>query len=107
QLGWSVGRNRRIDYRLGGGSRTELARTHAAELVALAPDVIYATPTPMVMTLIPITRTIPIVYSGSGDPVQAGVVQSINRPGGNVTGFLAFPAPVDTTKLQLLQRLPP
>jgi putative tryptophan/tyrosine transport system substrate-binding protein len=107
QLGWSMGRNLRIDYRLGGVSRSELARTHAAELVALAPDVIYATPTPAVMGLVPLTSTIPIVYSGSGDPVQAGVVQSINRPGGNVTGFSAFPASLNTKQLQLLKELAP
>ena len=86
QLGWTVGRNVRIDYRWGAGDADRIRR-HAAELVALAPDVILATGTATVAPLLQATRTVPIVFASVLDPVGAGFVDSLARPGGNATGF--------------------
>ena len=86
QLGWTDGRNVRIDYRWGPGD-AELFRRHAAELVALAPDVILATGSVTVGPLLQATRTVPIVFVQVTDPVGAGFVDSLARPGGNATGF--------------------
>ena len=88
QLGWSDGRNVRIDISLV----PEASRSHSAlarELVALAPDVILAQSTPVVAALQQATRTVPIVFVGVADPVGAGFVESLARPGGNVTGLHA------------------
>ncbi len=89
QLGWTVGANLSIEYRLGVGD-TESIRRHAAELVALAPDVIVTagglSPAPVLLA----TRTIPIVMVNVPDPVGAGWVQSLARPGGNATGFISL-----------------
>jgi putative ABC transport system substrate-binding protein len=85
-LGWTDGRNVRIDYRWGAGDPGRNAK-YAAELVALAPDVILATGSPTVEPLIRATRTVPIVFVQMTDPVGAGVVESLARPGGNATGF--------------------
>src|SRR5262245_56356296 len=87
QLGWAVGGNMLIEYRLTGSGDAESIRRHAAELVALTPDVIVtagALPPPPVLQA---TRTIPIVMVNVPDPVGAGWVQSLARPGGNATGF--------------------
>ena len=89
QLGWTDGRNVRIDYRWYAGN-ADAARTHAAELVALAPDVILAEGSPSVAALRSATRTVPIVFVSIIDPVGAGFVESLARPGGNATGFLLF-----------------
>ena len=90
QLGWSEGRNVRIDIRWATANADELRR-HAAELVALAPDVILAaTGTATTAPLLQATRTVPIVFAIVIDPVGAGFVASLARPGGNATGFLMF-----------------
>ena len=87
QSGWIIGRNVRIDTRWGGG-KSEDIRRHAMELVALAPDVILAHGTSTVRPLVQATRSVPIVFPIAGDPVGAGFVDSLARPGGNVTGFM-------------------
>jgi putative tryptophan/tyrosine transport system substrate-binding protein len=86
QLGWTVGRNVRIDYRWGAGDADRI-RTFAAELVALAPDVILATGTPVMTPLQQATRATPIVFTVVPDPVGAGYLESLARPGGNATGM--------------------
>ena len=86
ELGWSVGRNVRIDYRWGGGD-AERIRKYAAELVALTPDVVLATGIPATTPLLQATHTVPIVFVQVVDPVGAGLVASLARPGGNATGF--------------------
>jgi len=87
QLGWAIGRNVRIDTRWAGASATEIRR-HAAELVELAPDVILAHGVPTLGPLLQATRTVPIVFPTATDPVAAGFVDSLARPGGNATGFM-------------------
>jgi ABC-type uncharacterized transport system substrate-binding protein len=89
QLGWSEDRNLRIEERRTGGS-AELAHKYAAELVALAPDVIVTTGSAGLIPLLQVTRTIPIVFTIVPDPVGAGFVDSLARPGGNATGFSQF-----------------
>ena len=89
QLGWTDGRNVRIDTRWTAGN-ADLQRKYAAELVALAPDVILATASPTVAALQAATRTVPIVFAHAADPVGAGFVDSLARPGGNATGFILF-----------------
>jgi putative ABC transport system substrate-binding protein len=87
QLGWSDGRNVRIDTRWATTDAAEIRR-HAGELAALAPDVILAPAATTVGPLLQATRTVPIVFPGFVDPVGAGVVESLARPGGNATGFM-------------------
>src|SRR5215471_11088356 len=89
QLGWEVGANVRIDYRWGAGD-TERFRKYAAELVALGPDVILGTAASIVAALQQVSRTIPIVFVSTIDPVGAGLVASLARPGGNATGFTTY-----------------
>jgi putative ABC transport system substrate-binding protein len=89
QLGWSDGRNVRIDYRWAAGDAGRFHR-YAEELLALVPDVILASATPSVQALQQATRTVPIVFAIVADPVGAGFVDSLARPGGNVTGFTPF-----------------
>lgn len=89
ELGWSIGRNIRFDIYWTGGD-VERIRKSAAELLALAPDVILVAGSPNVGTLQTATRTVPIVFVGIGDPVGAGFVESLARPGGNATGFMLF-----------------
>src|SRR5262245_1688443 len=86
QLGWTDGHNGRIDYRFAAAN-LENYHKYAAELVALAPDVILA-PGQSLVHLLQATRTIPIVFPIAGDPVGTGLVESLSRPGGNATGFL-------------------
>lgn len=86
ETGWTEGRNIRIDYRFAGGD-PERVRAYVAELVALAPDVIVAHSTPVVTALKQKTSTIPIVFVVVNDPVGQGLVTSLVRPGGNITGF--------------------
>jgi putative ABC transport system substrate-binding protein len=86
ELGWTEGRNIRIDYRWSAGDPT-LMQTYAREIVALQPDAIVASNTPVTSALLRETRTIPIVFATVTDPVGSGFVASIARPGGNVTGF--------------------
>ena len=106
QLGWSDGRNVRVDIRWGG-TDVERLRTYAAELVALAPDVILAGSTPGVMALQHVTRTLPIVFAAVLDPVGAGFVDSLSRPGGNITGFMAFEYGFSGKWLELLKQIAP
>ena len=87
QLGWTEGRNVQIDIRWAAGNAADL-RKHAAELVALAPDVILAGGGAAVGPLLQATRTVPIVFVIVPDPVGAGFVESLSRPGGNATGFM-------------------
>jgi putative ABC transport system substrate-binding protein len=89
QLGWTVGRNVRLDERYASGHR-DLVRKYAEELVAQTPDVILAEGGGSVGPLQQATRTIPIVFVGTADPVAGGFVRSLARPGGNATGFLFF-----------------
>ena len=87
ELGWTVGRNLRIDHRWGAGNADNV-RKFAAELVALAPDVILAPGTSTLEPLLQATRAIPIVFVHAADPVGGGFVESLARPGGNATGFI-------------------
>jgi putative ABC transport system substrate-binding protein len=89
ELGWADGRNVRIDYRWAAAD-ADRAHTYAAELVALAPDVILAAAGPSMAALRQITRTVPIVFANVIDPVGAGYVARLARPGGNATGFTLF-----------------
>jgi putative ABC transport system substrate-binding protein len=87
--GWTIGCNMRIDTRWAGANAADIRR-HAAELVALAPDVILAHGASTVGPLLQATRTVPIVFPVVSDPVGAGFVDSLARPGGNATGFMTF-----------------
>ena len=89
QLGWEIGSNIRIDYRWGSGD-TERFRKYAAELVGLSPDVILGTAASIVRALQEASRTIPIVFVTTIDPVGSGLVANLSHPGGNATGFVAF-----------------
>jgi putative tryptophan/tyrosine transport system substrate-binding protein len=105
KLGWAEGRNLRIDYRWGAGS-IELA-THAAELVALKPDVIFGAPSAAAVALHRETRTIPVVFAQVPDPVALGMVESLSRPGGNITGFALFEYAIALKWLELLKQIAP
>jgi putative tryptophan/tyrosine transport system substrate-binding protein len=106
ELGWTVGRNVRIEYRWGAGD-AELFRRHASELVALAPDVILASGGAVVPSLLQATRTVPIVFTGTPDPVGAGFVESLARPGGNATGFTNYEYGIGGKWLELLKEIAP
>jgi putative ABC transport system substrate-binding protein len=107
QLGWTEGRNLRVDYRLTGSNDPDAIRPHAEALVRAAPDIIFAGPATAVQVLQRLTHTIPIVFIQSGDPVQTGTVQSLTHPGGNITGFLVFEPSINTKYLQLLKDMAP
>ena len=106
QLGWSDGGNVRIDTRWSEND-VDLDRKYAAELVALAPDVILASGTLSVAALQHVTRTLPIVFVGVSDPVGAGLVDSLARPGGDVTGFMLFEYSLSGKWLELLKEIAP
>ena len=106
RLGWTIGRNIMIDTRWTRGD-PENARKYAAELVALNPDVILATGVSTVVSLLQLTRTVPIVFPAVSDPVAAGVVESLARPGGNATGFLAFEYSLSGKWPELLKQIAP
>jgi ABC-type uncharacterized transport system substrate-binding protein len=106
ELGWTIGRNVMIDYRWGAGD-AERTREHAAELVALGPQVIVAHNTQALAALLQTTRTVPIVFVSIPDPVGAGFVNSLARPGGNITGFLAFEYGMSAKRLELLKEVAP
>jgi len=106
EAGWSVGRNVRVDLRWGGGD-PELYRSHAAELVALAPDVFLAAGAIVTRALQRATRTIPIVFANAVDPVGMGFVASLARPGGNATGFTVFEFSMGGKWLELLKQIAP
>ena len=105
-LGWSNGRNVRIDIRRGAGD-AERSRSYAAELVALTPDVILASGGTVVGPLLQATRTVPIVFTQTPDPVGAGFVASLARPGGNATGFTTFEYGISAKWLELLKQIAP
>jgi putative tryptophan/tyrosine transport system substrate-binding protein len=106
ELGWTEGRNLQLDYRWGGGNSDEI-RKQATELAALAPDVILVSGTAAVGPLVKATRTVPIVFVVVPDPVGAGYVDSLARPGGNVTGFTNFEYGLSAKWLQLLKEIAP
>ena len=106
ELGWIEGRNIQIDYRWGGGD-LDRVRRYAAELVALAPDVILVTSGSALAALQNATRTVPIVFASVSDPVGAGYVASLARPGGNTTGFTLFEYSISGKWLELLKQLAP
>ena len=106
RFGWAVGKNIRIDYRFAAGDPT-LFKTYAAELVGLMPDAILASNAPAVAAVRQQTRTIPIVFVLQPDPVGQGIVQSLARPGGNLTGFSSYDAPIIGKWLQLLKEVAP
>jgi putative ABC transport system substrate-binding protein len=106
EAGWTTGRNVRIDYRWGGAGADAMAK-YAAELVALAPDVILAATSSSVAPLQRITRTIPIVFVQVIDPVSAGFVASLARPGGNATGFTTIEYGFSGKWLELLKEVAP
>jgi ABC-type uncharacterized transport system substrate-binding protein len=106
QLGWTDGRNMRIDFRWEASDAAR-SRDYAAELVALAPDVILAVASPAVAALLQATPTIPIVFANVADPVGAGFVASLARPGGNLTGFTVFEYGLGAKWLELLKEIAP
>jgi putative ABC transport system substrate-binding protein len=105
-LGWSEGRNVRIDYRWASDDTARIRR-ETAELVALAPDVILTSGSPAIAALQQATRTVPIVFATAGDPVGAGFVDSLSRPGGNITGFAIFEYAIGSKWLELLKEISP
>jgi putative ABC transport system substrate-binding protein len=106
RLGWIVGRNVRIDTRWATTDPAEIRR-HAAELVALSPDVILSTGDTTVPPLLQVTRTVPIVFPVVNDPLGAGYVESLARPGGNVTGFMLYEYSIGVKWLELLKEIAP
>ena len=106
QTGWTQAVNIRFDIRWSEES-SERERRFAAELVALAPDVILANATPSVLALQSITHTLPIVFVTVSDPVGAGIIKSLARPGGNVTGFMNFEYSLSGKWFELLRQIVP
>jgi putative ABC transport system substrate-binding protein len=105
-LGWTIGRNVRIDTRWATANATEVRR-HAAELAALAPDVILAHGASTVGALLQVTRTVPVVFPVAIDPVGSGIVDSLARPSGNATGFMNFEYSISGKWLELLKQIAP
>jgi putative ABC transport system substrate-binding protein len=106
EAGWAVGRNLRIDVRWGAGD-AETFRKQAAELVTLAPNVLFASGIPAATPLVQATRTIPIVFAQVVDPVGAGLVASLARPGGNATGFTSPDYGFSGKWVELLKEIAP
>jgi putative tryptophan/tyrosine transport system substrate-binding protein len=106
QLGWTPGRNVRIDYRFAGGDAAT-SRKHAEELVALAPDVIVSTGSFSTGQILRATRTVPVVFAIVPDPVGSGFVDSLSQPGGNATGFMQFEYGLSGKWLELLKEIAP
>src|SRR5262245_5315986 len=105
-LGWTVGRNLQIDLRWSYGNAERL-RAHAVELVALEPDVVLATSGVSIMPLLQANRSVPIVFAQTIDPVGLGVVESLSRPGGNITGFTQFEYSIPAKWLELIKQIAP
>ncbi|MGA7252207.1 MAG: ABC transporter substrate-binding protein [Pseudolabrys sp.] len=105
-LGWSIGRNARIETRWATSQADEIRR-HAAELAALAPDVILAHGASTIGPLLQATRIIPVVFPIVSDPVAAGFVESLARPGGNATGFMVSEYGIAAKWLELLKEIAP
>jgi putative ABC transport system substrate-binding protein len=106
ELGWAEGRNVQVDYRWAAGDADRLRR-YAAELVALAPAVVLASGTSTVGPLQRASATVPIVFAGVADPVGAGFVDSMARPGRNATGFISFEYGLSAKWLELLKQVAP
>jgi len=106
ESGWIIGRNARIDYRWYQGN-AETARAYATELLAQTPDIIHASGTQGTIALKQLTRTVPIVFTRVGDPVGIGIVDSLARPGGNITGFMVFEFSFAGKWLDLLREVTP
>jgi putative tryptophan/tyrosine transport system substrate-binding protein len=106
QYGWAVGRNLQIEVRWSAGD-AERIRSNAAELTALAPDVVVASGSAAIAALTQATRTVPLMFINVIDPVGAGFVDSLARPGGNVTGFVAFEYGIAAKWLELLKEIMP
>ncbi len=107
-LGWTEGRNLRLDYRWGASAdNPDRIRRYAMELVALAPDVIVAGSGGIAIELKRTSRTVPIVFPTANDPVGAGLVESLARPGGNATGFSGFESAQTEKFLELLKQIAP
>jgi putative ABC transport system substrate-binding protein len=106
ERGWTLGNNIKIDYRWAAGN-ANLYRKYAPELVALAPDVLVATGGTGVGALQQVTSTIPIVFLGTSDPVNRGLIASMARPGGNTTGFILFEYSICGKWLELLKQIAP
>jgi putative ABC transport system substrate-binding protein len=104
--GWEIGRNLRIETRWSAGDVARL-RQNAAELVALNPDVILAGTGPTAATLLQSSRSVPIVFAQTVDPVGSGVVNSMSQPGGNITGFIQFDYELSGKWLELLKEIAP
>src|SRR5262245_61141351 len=107
EAGWVVGRNLRIEYRWSRANDKEQTRKYATELVALKPEVILAVATSAVEPLQQATRTTPIVFVQVGDPVAAGFVESLARPGGNTTGFTPSEFSMRAKWLELVKEFAP
>jgi putative ABC transport system substrate-binding protein len=105
-LGWIIGRNVHIDTRWAGDNAGDIRR-HATELAALAPDVILANGSAATGPLLQATRTVPIVFAVVGDPVGAGFVETLARPGGNATGFMLYEYSIGGKWLELLKEIAP
>ena len=106
KLGWTEGRNFRMDVRAGAGNLATI-RKYAAELVALAPDVIVVSGTTPVTLLLEATHKVPIVFTVVVDPMGAGFVNKLSRPGGNVTGFMNFDYSLSGKWVELLKQVAP
>jgi putative ABC transport system substrate-binding protein len=106
EWGWAVGRNVQIDYRWGAGDADRI-RKFAAELIVLAPDVILSAGSPSVAALQQATHTVPIVFVTVVDPVSSGFVDTLARPGGNITGFALYEYSISGKWLQLLKEIAP
>jgi putative ABC transport system substrate-binding protein len=105
-LGWTIGQNVRIDTRWATANAAAIRR-HAAELAAIAPDVILAHGSSTVGPLMQVTRAVPIVFPIASDPVGAGYVDSLPRPGGNATGFMSYEYSMGGKRLELLKQIAP
>jgi putative ABC transport system substrate-binding protein len=106
RLGWEIGKNVQIETRWGAGD-TELFRKYAAELIALKPDVVLGTANSIIGDLQQVSRTVPIVFVTTIDPVGSGLVASLARPGGNATGFISFEFSLNAKLLDLLKEMSP
>jgi len=106
ELGWSVGRNLKIEARWSGGDPSRLP-ARAAELLALEPDVLMGASTPAVAALRQVTQTVPVVFVNANDPIRFGFVQSLARPGGNITGFISWGSTIGGKWLELLTEIVP
>jgi putative ABC transport system substrate-binding protein len=106
QLGWTDGRNIQIVHRFTDGD-TDRARAYAAELVALAPDLVLTSGASTVGTMLQVSRSVPVVFVGAADPVGAGFVDSLARPGSNATGFTSYEYSMSGKWLELLKEIAP